>query len=277
MTAVERFLNTARSQLGYIGHKSNYDLDNPTSNTGGKYNKYARDIDKTDIMNGPKQGYDWCACFVIWCLYTTFGIDTFRAMTGIPARSAAAGVKYLAQYFKNIGQFFTTPQPGDLICYKNGQYWQHVGIVEKVENGYIYTIEGNAGTPSGVHRFINRLTNISVWGYCRPKWEVVPVETIPDQPAQPAQPVQPEPQPDSGGAAVQDSNGESDEMLTYEKWKEYMERYRKELQAKEGSSWSADARNWAIATGLFSGADSGYMWQDFLTREQAATLFMKRG
>ena len=43
------------------------------------------------------------------------------------------------------------PNPGDIIFFDwddedglNGQP-DHVGIVEKVENGYVYTIEGNSG------------------------------------------------------------------------------------------------------------------------------------
>ena len=67
---------------------------------------------------------------------------------------------------------------------------------------------------------------------------------------------------------------EDDETVTYEDWKTYMEQYRAELQAKSGSSWSSDDRTWAIENGLFQGNDSGeYLWQDFLSREQAAALF----
>lgn len=44
-----------------------------------------------------------------------------------------------------------SPRPGDIIFFdwndENGQdgLTDHVGIVEKVENGFVYTIEGNSG------------------------------------------------------------------------------------------------------------------------------------
>ena len=72
---------------------------------------------------------------------------------------------------------------------------------------------------------------------------------------------------------------EDDEMLSYEQWKEYMEQYRKELQDNECGAWSKNDRDWAVSTGLMAGGDPlpdgepNYMWRDFLTREQAATLF----
>ena len=74
---------------------------------------------------------------------------------------------------------------------------------------------------------------------------------------------------------------EDDEMLTYEQWKAYMERYRKELQDNDCGKWSQDARDWSISTGLIEGGDPlpdgqpNYMWHDFLNREQAATLFYR--
>ena len=52
-----------------------------------------------------------------------------------------------------------------------------------------------------------------------------------------------------------------------------MEQYRKELQAGEGSPWSEPDRAWAAEAGLFQGGEGGFMWRDFLTREQAAALF----
>ena len=70
-------------------------------------------------------------------------------------------------------------------------------------------------------------------------------------------------------------------MLTYEQWKAYMERYRKELQDNDCGKWSQDAREWSISTGLIEGGDPlpdgqpNYMWHDFLNREQAATLFYR--
>lgn len=91
---------------------------------------------------------EWCACFVSWCANECGYIET-----GIIPKYASCvnGV----QWFKNRGQWLdgsAEPLPGMIIFYdwgKQGQSGQqdgradHTGIVWKVENGYVYTIEGN--------------------------------------------------------------------------------------------------------------------------------------
>jgi hypothetical protein len=86
----------------------------------------------------------WCANFVAW---------TFRE-SGNPLpgnQRSLASVQYMEDQMKKAGRFHTgTPQPGDVIFFKNrgdsdSGPGRHVGIVEKVENGRIYTIEGNSG------------------------------------------------------------------------------------------------------------------------------------
>ena len=86
---------------------------------------------------------EWCACFASWCAdqcgYLESGI--------IPKFSLCSdGVNW----FKGKGQWQDKnyePQAGDLIFFdwgSNGSI-DHVGIVEKCENGTVYTVEGNSG------------------------------------------------------------------------------------------------------------------------------------
>ena len=86
---------------------------------------------------------EWCACFASWCAdqcgYLESGI--------IPKFSLCSdGVNW----FKGKGQWQDKnyePQAGDLIFFdwgSNGSI-DHVGIVEKCENGMVYTVEGNSG------------------------------------------------------------------------------------------------------------------------------------
>lgn len=64
----------------------------------------------------------------------------------------------------------------------------------------------------------------------------------------------------------------------YEAWKKHYYRLRKELQDNDASAYSAEDRAWAISTGLIKGGAAlpdgtpNYMWEDFLTREQAIAL-----
>ena len=86
---------------------------------------------------------DWCACFVSWCAGQCgyLEADAFPKFSYCPA-----GV----QWFQNAGLWQDRtfePRPGDIIFYdwSGDGVSNHVGIVEKVENGVIYTVEGNCG------------------------------------------------------------------------------------------------------------------------------------
>lgn len=74
---------------------------------------------------------------------------------------------------------------------------------------------------------------------------------------------------------------EEDEDMTLEKFTELMNQYRATLRDNDCGDWSKEAREWAIANGLFEGSGTladgspNYMWADMLTREQAAALFYR--
>ena len=93
---------------------------------------------------------EWCACFVSWAANECGYIDS-----GIIPKFA--GCTNGVQWFKDRGQWIdnsATPSPGMIIFFdwnnKGSSGPQdglsdHVGIVERVEDGIIYTIEGNSG------------------------------------------------------------------------------------------------------------------------------------
>ena len=57
-----------------------------------------------------------------------------------------------------------------------------------------------------------------------------------------------------------------------------MAAYRAELQDNDNGDWSAEGRQFAIDSGLIAGGTPledgtpNYMWEDFITREQFATV-----
>ena len=82
-------------------------------------------------------------------------------------------------YFKRKGQLYSSPEPGDVIFFWNSAKKEasHVGIVEKVDSSYVYTIEGNTSNKSGVvanggavaSKKYN-LANSRIAGYGRPDY-----------------------------------------------------------------------------------------------------------
>ena len=87
---------------------------------------------------------EWCAIFVSWCANQCGYLDA-----GILPKFASCGVG--VKWFQNRGQWLpgsATPEPGMVIFFQwygsDSLIADHVGIVEKVENGRVYTIEGNA-------------------------------------------------------------------------------------------------------------------------------------
>lgn len=86
---------------------------------------------------------EWCACFVSWCANECGYIDA-----GIIPKFASCDVGMT--WFKDHSRWQSntyTPREGDIIFFDwdSDGYANHVGIVEKVENGKVHTIEGNSG------------------------------------------------------------------------------------------------------------------------------------
>lgn len=93
---------------------------------------------------------EWCACFVSWCADQCGYIET-----GVCPKYA--GCVNGVQWFRDRGQWADNsvePAPGMIIFFdwdnkgssgpQDGQS-DHTGIVERVENGIVYTVEGNSG------------------------------------------------------------------------------------------------------------------------------------
>lgn len=258
MTAVEMLLKTARAEIGYLEKNSNSQLDDKTANAGyNNWTKYARDLDKIGtVYNGPKNGYAWCDMFVDWCFITTFGLDLGMKLLCQPYKGAGAGCTYSAQYYRNNGQFHANnPQPGDQIFFKDGDGMGHTGIVEKVEGGKVYTIEGNTSSAAGVvanggsvNRKSYNLNYSKIGGYGRPNWSLVPNTT------------------------------EEDDDMDVKRFKELWREMRSELQDNDAGTWSEEAREWAKSTGLVAGTSDKEFngaWEDLLTREQLVTVLYR--
>ena len=86
---------------------------------------------------------EWCACFVSWCADQCGYIDS-----GVIPKFA--GCVNGSQWFKDRGQWQDsgfTPEAGQIIFFdwEGDGETDHVGIVERCENGIVYTVEGNSG------------------------------------------------------------------------------------------------------------------------------------
>lgn len=113
---------------------------------------------------------EWCACFVSWCAnecgYIQSGI--------VPKFSSCAnGVRWFQE--RSLWQNNSyEPSSGDIVFFD----WEneegggldggadHVGIVEKCENGIVYTIEGNSGDACRRRQY--RVGHYEILGYGTP-------------------------------------------------------------------------------------------------------------
>lgn len=150
---VDEVIKVAKAEVGYLEKESRSNLDSKTGNAGDEnITKYARDLDKiSSFYNGRKQGCYWCDIFVDWCFYKAYGVTNARKLLCQPTKSCGAGCKWSMQYYQNKKQFHTSPKVGDQIFFSNSSgEISHTGLVYKVDNKYVYTIEGNTSSASGV-------------------------------------------------------------------------------------------------------------------------------
>ena len=245
---INKFLEIALGEVGYLEKKSNSNLDDKTANAGSNnYTKYG-----AWYANGSLQAQPWCAMFVSWCAYQA-GIsnDIFYSHAYCP---------YGVSWYKDRGQWHDrsgyTPKKGDIIYFQSGGVAAHVGLVYDVDKSKVYTVEGNTSGGStlvanggGVAKKLYSLSYASIMGYATPAYQNEP--------------------------DIQSKNIVGDRFI------ELMNTYRKNLRDNDSGVWSKEARKWVVEQGLFIGSgtvssgEPNYMWEDLMTREQAAQLFYR--
>lgn len=150
-------LDLALSQVGYKESGTNWTI-------------YARDLDNADYYKPQKkQGVAWCSTFVNWLFFNQLGsAEKAQDILYQPHKNnLSASAAYSASYFKNAHAWYTMPETGDAVYFKNSNgAISHIGIVYQVLGTTIVTIEGNHN--NRVEKVTRKRSECV--GFGRPNW-----------------------------------------------------------------------------------------------------------
>lgn len=154
----------------YVAHVLRYYPYGRAFTAGG--NQAIVEVALTQVGNQGGQPYwswygfdsrvEWCACFVSWCADQCGYIES-----GLVPKFA--GCVDGANWFKSNGKWQDRtyePRVGDIIFFdwEDDGTTDHVGIVEKCENGIVYTVEGNSGDACKQRQYPVGSSNIYGYG-----------------------------------------------------------------------------------------------------------------
>lgn len=171
MSAIDKLIQIAENEVGYLEKRSNSQLYNKTANAGrGNYTKYWADIKPS------YQGQPWCAAFVTWCFVQAFGVENTKKLLK----------HYPYVYCPTMASLFVlkaNPKVGDIVIYYRNGTFTHTGIVTSVNGDYFTTIEGNTSGGSeiisnggGVYRKGYYNSNLPGTKFCTPDYSIVESE-----------------------------------------------------------------------------------------------------
>lgn len=173
-------IKVAENEVGYMEKKSNKNLDKKTANVGdNNYQKYS------PVVIG-MNGVYWCNAFTSWCFYKACGNSKTKAKE-MQYGTFSASCNVTMNGFKNAKKFYSTPKIGDLIFFRGSRHAgaTHIGIVYKVDNSKVYTIEGNTHAGNSVVdnggevcKKSYKLSHKDIIGYGRPKYDTTSTTNI---------------------------------------------------------------------------------------------------
>lgn len=160
---LEKVIEVAKGELGYLEKRSNSQLDDKTANAGD------RNFVKYWSVKPEWNGAYWCAAFICWVFTEALGKQRAKELLK----------HYPYVYCPTLAGLFTkysTPQVGDIVIFwKNGEY-AHTGLVIAVSGNTFTTIEGNTSGAStvvpnggGVCQKTYKLSDVNA-KFCRPAY-----------------------------------------------------------------------------------------------------------
>lgn len=134
---LEKVIEVAKGELGYLEKRSNSQLDSKTGNAG--YNNYVKYWSVKPEWNGAY----WCAAFICWVFTEALGKERAKQLLK----------HYPYVYCPTLAGLFTkhsNPKVGDIVIFwKNGEF-AHTGLVIAVDGDKFTTIEGNTSGASNI-------------------------------------------------------------------------------------------------------------------------------
>lgn len=144
-----------KDQVGYAEGYNNYN-----KYATGRYSAYG-----WDVQNQP-----WCDVFVDCAFIECFGLDAASRLTYQPRASFSAKCSISADYYKNNGAYYSSPEVGDQVFFNVDGGINHTGIVVKVGGGIVETVEGNSF--DAVRNNAYAIGSSYINGYGRPNWDI---------------------------------------------------------------------------------------------------------
>lgn len=148
---VANLIETARKELGTARQ--------PTNKV--KYNQsyYGQNVSG--------EAFKWCVVFLWWCMQ--------QCKVPKEVFPKTASVFTLRDWYKDKNRYFKpsdTPLKGDLVVFS----YSHIGMVIKVTETQIVTIEGNQA--DAVRKVAHSRSESTIDGYCRPAYHMVEVDDV---------------------------------------------------------------------------------------------------
>lgn len=183
MSAIEKVLALAEEWVGYLEKSASAYKINPTivydKKLGAGKDNYT--MVWQDIRPS-FQGQAWCQGFIYWLFFKAFGADMAQKMLYLDDWNSYEPWTNFACYswaknFENHGVRYQSSKAkvGDIIYFTKS----HTGIVYKIADGYVYTIEGNTSNQSevvsnggGVFKKSYKLGIDAIYCYGRPNYAI---------------------------------------------------------------------------------------------------------
>ena len=134
---VEKIIEVAKGELGYLEKRSNSQLDSKTANVGDRnYVKYWS-------VKPEWNGAYWCGAFVCWVFTEALGKERAKQLL---RHYPYVYCPTMAKLFK----LYANPKVGDIVIFWRHGEFAHTGIVIAVDGDKFTTIEGNTSGASTI-------------------------------------------------------------------------------------------------------------------------------
>lgn len=173
MSVIDKIIETAENEVGYLEKSSNMVLYDKEANAGNKnFTKYWADVDKS------YQAQPWCAAFITWCFDKVVGKDMTKKLLK----------HYPFVYCPTLASLFphyTQPKKGDIVLFLRGGVFVHTGIVIAANGSFFTTIEGNTNSGTtiianggAVRKKSYNAANLPGTVFIRPDYSIVEEEAF---------------------------------------------------------------------------------------------------